>query len=150
MPKTLDEPALADLSAPVPPVESSLREVTDNLNRLIQVPEVSPYAAESPIDRAMELLGDKYSLQILHILQRFQCLRFVELEQRIPGISPRTLSARLKHLEKFALIHRRQFPTIPPKVEYALTERGQDLAETLKALEVWVDRWYPCDTSTRD
>jgi DNA-binding HxlR family transcriptional regulator len=120
--------------------ESSLQDVTENLNRLMHA---GLYGVESPIERAMELIGDKYSFQIIHILYQFERQRFVELEQQIPGISPRTLSARLKHLEKFRLINRHQFPTIPPKVEYELTERGRDLADTLKTLETWVNRWFP-------
>lgn len=120
--------------------EASLQEVTENLNRLMHS---GLYGVEPPIERAMELIGDKYSFQIIHILHQFDRQRFVELEQQIPGISPRTLSARLKHLEKFRLLNRHQYPTIPPKVEYELTERGQDLAETLVALETWVNRWFP-------
>lgn len=120
--------------------DSALQDVTENLNRLMHA---GLYSVESPIERAMELIGDKYSFQIIHILHQFNRQRFVELEQQIPGISPRTLSARLKHLEKFRLINRHQYPTIPPKVEYELTERGHDLATTLQHLETWVNRWYP-------
>ncbi len=120
--------------------EKALQNVTENLNRLMHA---GLYGVESPIERAMELIGDKYSFQIIHILHQFERQRFVELEQQIAGISPRTLSARLKHLEKFRLINRHQFPTIPPKVEYELTERGQDLAATLKNLEDWANRWFP-------
>jgi DNA-binding HxlR family transcriptional regulator len=120
--------------------QESLKNVTDNLNRLMHP---SLYGVESPIERAMELIGDKYSFQIVSILYHFERQRFVELENQITGISPRTLSARLKHLEKFNLINRHQYPTIPPKVEYELTERGRDLAETLHSLERWANKWYP-------
>ena len=117
-----------------------LTQVTDNLNRLLSA-EVN--VIESPIARAMELVGDKYSLQIIHILYQLDRQRFVEIEQQVSGISPRTLSARLKHLEKFGLISRHQFPTIPPKVEYELTDKGRDLATCLNALETWAERWFP-------
>jgi DNA-binding HxlR family transcriptional regulator len=120
--------------------DPALQDVTENLNRLMHA---GLYSVESPVERAMELIGDKYSFQIIHILHQFNRQRFVELEQQIPGISPRTLSARLKHLEKFRLINRHQYPTIPPKVEYELTERGHDLAATLASLETWVNRWFP-------
>jgi DNA-binding HxlR family transcriptional regulator len=138
VPKTVDkviEPAADALMT-----EQSLQDVTKNLNRLMHA---GLYGVESPIERAMELIGDKYSFQIIHILYQFDTQRFVELEQQITGISPRTLSARLKHLEKFRLIDRHQYPTIPPKVEYKLTERGRDLATTLESLEQWVNRWFP-------
>ncbi len=142
MPKTVDKTAdtLTEEAAAEAMNQQSLQDVTENLNRLMHA---GLYGVESPIERAMELIGDKYSFQILHILQQFDKQRFVELEQQIPGISPRTLSARLKHLEKFRLINRHQYPTIPPKVEYELTERGRDLAETLGCLEAWVNRWFP-------
>ena len=138
MPKTIEptvEPAADSILQ-----DKSLQDVTENLNRLMHA---GLYGVESPIERAMELIGDKYSFQIVHILNEFGRQRFVELEQQIPGISPRTLSARLKHLEKFRLIDRHQYPTIPPKVEYVLTDRGRDLAETLQSLETWVNRWFP-------
>ncbi|WP_373533541.1 winged helix-turn-helix transcriptional regulator [Vampirovibrio sp.] len=122
-----------------------LQDVTENLNRLMHA---GLYGVESPIERAMELIGDKYSFQIIHLLYQMERQRFVELEHQITGISPRTLSARLKHLEKFRLINRHQFPTIPPKVEYELTERGRDLASTLNSLKTWADRWFPYAPST--
>lgn len=98
---------------------------------------------ESPVERGLDLLGDKYSLWIISALHQFECLRFLELEQQITGISPRTLSARLKHLEKYGLITRKQFSTIPPRVEYALTEKGQTLQPLLHALQDWTNRWFP-------
>lgn len=142
MPKTVDkisEQAAEQISEEAIS-DSELQDVTENLNRLMHA---GLYGMESPIERAMELIGDKYSFQIIHILNQFERQRFVELEQQIPGISPRTLSARLKHLEKFRLINRHQFPTIPPRVDYELTERGRDLAATLETLETWVNRWFP-------
>lgn len=138
MPKTVDQ--MADPLTEETLDQQALQDVTENLNRLMHA---GLYCVESPIERAMELIGDKYSFQILHILYQFDRQRFVELEQQIPGISPRTLSARLKHLEKFRLINRHQYPTIPPKVEYELTERGRDLSATLASLETWVNRWFP-------
>lgn len=122
----------------------ALNQVADNLNRLISA---ELYGLESPIARAMELVGDKYSLQIIHILYQLDRQRFVEIEHQVQGISPRTLSARLKHLEKFNLINRHQYPTIPPKVEYELTDKGRDLATTLNALETWANRWFPNRTT---
>jgi DNA-binding HxlR family transcriptional regulator len=120
--------------------QQRLSEVAENLKRLI---DPAVYGVQSPIARAMELVGDKYSLQIIYTLYQMNRQRFVELEQQIEGISPRTLSARLKHLEKYGLISRHQYPTIPPKVEYDLTERGRDLANVLNAVEIWVDKWFP-------
>jgi DNA-binding HxlR family transcriptional regulator len=121
-------------------VPKTIDKVKENLNRLMND---SLHRLESPIERAMELIGDKYSFQIIHILYQFERQRFVELEGQINGISPRTLSARLKHLERYNLIERHQFPTIPPRVEYTLTEKGQDLAGVLNELQVWTNKWFP-------
>ena len=127
-------------SAPNELDPQTLTEVTENLKRMMNP---ALYGVESPVARAMELIGDKYSFQIVYLLYQSERRRFVEIENQIKGISPRTLSARLKHLEKYGLINRYQYPTIPPKVEYALTEQGKDLADTLKAIEMWANRWYP-------
>jgi DNA-binding HxlR family transcriptional regulator len=142
VPKTVDQAVETTADSMVN--DASLQDVTENLNRLMHA---GLYNVESPIERAMELIGDKYSFQILHILHQFDRQRFVELEQQISGISPRTLSARLKHLEKFRLLNRHQYPTIPPKVEYELTERGKDLAATLASIETWVNHWFPYQPS---
>lgn len=98
---------------------------------------------ECPIERAMELIGDKYSVLIVLNLAQFGKQRFIELEQSINGISPRTLSARLKHLEKYGIINRKQFSTIPPKVEYSLTERGSQFKVVIDQMSDWVNKWYP-------
>lgn len=98
---------------------------------------------ECPIERAMELIGDKYSVLIVLQLARNDTQRFISLEQSIKGISPRTLSARLKHLENYGLINRKQYSTIPPKVEYSLTERGKEFNIVIENMRRWADKWYP-------
>ncbi len=121
-------------------MSKTIDHVAENLNQLINE---KIHSLESPVERAMALIGDKYSLLIIHALYQFEKQRFVELETQISGISPRTLSARLKHLERYGLISRHQFPTIPPRVEYALTDKGQGLANTLTELTAWANQWYP-------
>ncbi|XVJ51050.1 MAG: helix-turn-helix transcriptional regulator [Vampirovibrio sp.] len=89
------------------------------------------------LEGALRLVGDKYSLQIIHLLLKNEAQRFVELENAVQGISPRTLSARLKHLEFQGLITRKAYPTIPPKVEYRATEKGQALGTSIQHLALW-------------
>jgi DNA-binding HxlR family transcriptional regulator len=89
------------------------------------------------LEGALRLVGDKYSLQIIHLLLKNEAQRFVELENAVQGISPRTLSARLKHLEFQGLITRKAYPTIPPKVEYRATEKGQALGTSIQHLASW-------------
>ena len=120
--------------------QKTVSTVTEQLNRLIN-DEI--HQLENPIERAMALVGDKYSFQIIQILNQFGRQRFVELEAQVNGISPRTLSARLKHLERYGLITRHQFPTIPPRVEYELTERGLAMEPVLKSLEQWANEAFP-------
>ena len=120
--------------------EKTLDKVAENLNRLIN-DEI--HQLESPVERAMALVGDKYSFQIIQILDQYGRQRFVELESQVTGISPRTLSARLKHLERYGMITRHQYPTIPPRVEYELTEKGQAMRPILTAMESWANVWFP-------
>lgn len=94
------------------------------------------------IDQALAIVGDKYSLSIVDRLYQNNAQRFVELEQGVTGISPRTLSARLKHLEREGLLHRQAFATMPPRVEYTLTEQGMDLAQAVQRLAQWAEKWY--------
>ncbi len=94
-------------------------------------------ATATQLENALRLVGDKYSLQIIYLLLKYEAQRFVELENAIQGISPRTLSARLKHLEFHGLITRKAYPTIPPKVEYRATAKGQALMTTITSLAEW-------------
>lgn len=91
----------------------------------------------SDLEASLKVVGDKYSLQIIHLLVTYQAQRFVELESAIQGISPRTLSARLKHLEFHGLVTRKAYPTIPPKVEYRATEKGAALDRVIQTLISW-------------
>ena len=113
----------------------------DNIKSSVDLEKLS--SIECPIERAMELIGDKYSVLIVLNLAQFGKQRFIELEQAINGISPRTLSARLKHLEKYGVINRQQFSTIPPKVEYSLTDRGKEFRLVIDQISNWVNKWYP-------
>ena len=69
----------------------------------------------------------------------FKIVRFNEMKRYIGNISYKTLSASLKELEADRLIHREEYPQIPPKVEYSLTERGQSLIPILDMMCEWGD-----------
>ena len=122
----------------------TLNNNTTTLENIKSSQEIEKLAEiECPIERAMQLIGDKYSVLIVLNLALCEKQRFIELEQSIKGISPRTLSARLKHLEKYGIINRKQFSTIPPKVEYSLTDRGREFKVVIEQISSWVDKWYP-------
>jgi len=93
--------------------------------------------ADCPIARALDVVGDKWSLLILRDLFRMGPLRFQGLAEALPGIAPNTLSARLKLLETQGVIEARLYETHPPRYEYLLTDKGRALAPVLKALYQW-------------
>ena len=67
--------------------------------------------------------------------------RFCELERSLDGISPRTLSLRLRALEDEGIVERRTYPEVPPRVEYALTEKGRALVPLIEDMRVYGRRW---------
>lgn len=85
----------------------------------------------------MSLIQGKYKMLILYTLAWFGVVRFNEMKKFIGSISYKTLSATLKELEADALIHREEYPQIPPKVEYSLTERGKSLIPILDQMCDW-------------
>ena len=85
----------------------------------------------------LSLINGKYKMTILYTLMEFGVVRFNEMKKYIGGISYKTLSATLKELEADQLVHREEYPQIPPKVEYSLTQRGQSLIPILDAMCEW-------------
>jgi DNA-binding HxlR family transcriptional regulator len=67
--------------------------------------------------------------------------RFCELERSLEGISPRTLSLRLRALEDEGIVERQTFPEVPPRVEYALTEKGEALVPLVEDMRRYGTRW---------
>lgn len=85
----------------------------------------------------LSLINGKYKMTILYTLAEFGVVRFNEMKRYIGGISYKTLSATLKELEADELVHREEYPQIPPKVEYSLTERGKSLIPILDQMCLW-------------
>ena len=92
---------------------------------------------ECPIVRALDVIGEKWSLLILRDLFRKGPQRFQALEASVAGIAPNTLSARLKSLEASGVITSRLYERHPPRLEYLLTDKGRALGPVLKALYEW-------------
>ena len=88
----------------------------------------------------MSLIQGKYKMFILYTLMEFQTVRFNEMRKYIGSITYKTLSATLKQLEADGLVHRKEYPQIPPKVEYSLTERGKSLIPILDQMCDWGDK----------
>ena len=85
----------------------------------------------------LSLINGKYKMTILYTLMEFGVVRFNEMKKYIGGISFKTLSLSLKELEADQLVHREEYPQIPPKVEYSLSNRGESLMTVLDQLCVW-------------
>lgn len=87
----------------------------------------------------VDLLGRKWTLDIVGVLDREERVRFNQLQRHLGGISPRTLSDRLSQLEDEGLVERIEHDQTPPKVEYELAPEGRSLVEALKPLVAWAD-----------
>ena len=85
----------------------------------------------------LSLISGKHKIVILYCLMEFEPVRFNELKRYLKTISDKTLSTNLKELEADKLIVRTEYPQIPPKVEYTLSERGKSLMTVLDQLCVW-------------
>ena len=101
----------------------------------------SGYGQKCPVARALDVIGEKWSLLILRDLVRRGPQRFQQLEQGLPGVAPNTLSARLKVLEGQGVIGTRLYERHPPRFEYFLTDKGKALGPVLKALYAWGERY---------
>lgn len=89
----------------------------------------------------LSIIGGKYKMTIMYWLSEFNpVMRFNELKRRIGTISFKTLSNTLKELEHDQLIIRTEYPQIPPKVEYSLSERGKSLIPVLNIMCEWGEK----------
>jgi DNA-binding HxlR family transcriptional regulator len=96
---------------------------------------------DCPIARALDVVGEKWSLLILRDLFRRGPQRFQQLESSVEGIAANTLSTRLKALEARELVASRLYERHPPRLEYFLTDKGKALGPVLKALYGWGERY---------
>jgi DNA-binding HxlR family transcriptional regulator len=97
---------------------------------------------ECPVCRTAEIISGKWTLLIIRDLAD-SSLRFCELERSLKGISPRTLSLRLRALEEQGIVERRTYPEVPPRVEYALTNKGTALVPLIEDMRSYGRRWLP-------
>nr|WP_246008451.1 helix-turn-helix domain-containing protein [Afifella aestuarii] len=89
-----------------------------------------------PVSEILSRIGDKWSVLVITLLGDAP-LRFGELKREIGGISQKMLTATLRALERDGFVLRRDYGTVPPKVEYELTELGRDLLVPVTALAAW-------------
>lgn len=88
------------------------------------------------INEVLTRVGDRWSVLVIISISEYGTLRFNELKRNL-GISQRMLSLTLKKLERDGLLNRKQYPTIPPKVEYSLTQMGESFRQPVSVLGIW-------------
>jgi DNA-binding HxlR family transcriptional regulator len=93
-----------------------------------------------PVCLTADIVCAKWTLLLVRDLSEGRS-RFCELERSLTGISPRTLSLRLRALEEEGIVERLSYPEVPPRVEYALTEKGRDLLPIVEDMRRYGARW---------
>ena len=96
-----------------------------------------------PIAAATDLLGQRWTLLIIHFLHEAapSRLRFCELQAKLGDLNPATLSQRLKLLETEGLVKCVEVAALPPHVEYSLTRKGRELDQVVEGLSAWGEKW---------
>jgi DNA-binding HxlR family transcriptional regulator len=103
-------------------------------------PKRHPYDQWSPDARALDLVGDKWTLLIVRDLASGP-RRFVELQRVLPGISTEQLRSRLNRMVADGMLTRKRYREVPPRVDYELTDRARDLLPVLGELARWGYEW---------
>ena len=98
-----------------------------------------------PVCRTAEIISGKWTLLVIRDLAE-ENKRFCELERSLEGISPRTLSLRLRCLEENGIVERHTYPEVPPRVEYALTDKGQALVPLIEDMRSYGREWLDVGT----
>lgn len=99
-------------------------------------PQWDPYDRDCPTRHLLDRIGDRWTVLVVGALVGGP-LRFGEIARRVDGVSQKMLTQTLRTLERDGLVRRTQYPQIPPRVEYQLTDTGRTLRDPLRALEDW-------------
>jgi DNA-binding HxlR family transcriptional regulator len=100
--------------------------------------------SDCPVCRTADIVCGKWTMLVIRDLADGRS-RFCELERSLEGISPRTLSLRLRSLEEEGIVERRTYPEVPPRVEYALTEKGRALVPIVESMRTYGTEWLGAD-----
>ena len=96
--------------------------------------------SDCPVCRTADIVCGKWTLLVIRDLAEGRS-RFCEIERSLEGISPRTLSLRLRALEEQGIVARETFPEVPPRVEYALTAKGEALVPIVESMRTYGATW---------
>src|SRR5580692_55291 len=103
-----------------------------------------PVDETCPVCRTAEIVCGKWTLLLVKELSEGSS-RFCEIERSLNGISPRTLSLRLRALEEEGIVARHTFPEVPPRVEYILTDKGRALVPLIEDMRIYGREWLGVD-----
>lgn len=95
---------------------------------------------ETPFGYTISVIGGKWKMLIIYLLAENQPVRFNDLKRKIGAITFKTLSSQLKELEADGIVRRKEYPQIPPKVEYSLTHKAETLLPVLEQLCDWGEK----------
>jgi DNA-binding HxlR family transcriptional regulator len=119
-------------------------------NTAVRAPEASnPHEACNAVVETLARIGDKWTVMVVGALSKGP-IRYNEIRRRVEGISQRMLTLTLKGLEQDGLVTRTMYPTIPPRVDYELTELGRKLIVPLRALAKWARQNRPAMLAARE
>src|SRR5436189_6365777 len=99
-----------------------------------------------PVCATADVICGKWTILVIRDLAEGRC-RFCQLERSLEGISPRTLSLRLRALEEQGVLERKTFPEVPPRVEYSLTEKGRALVPIIEDMRQYGREWLDAETA---
>jgi DNA-binding HxlR family transcriptional regulator len=100
-----------------------------------------------PVFATAEIVSGKWTILLIRDLAEGRS-RFCELERSLEGISPRTLSLRLRGLEQQGIVERHTYPEVPPRVEYSLTPKGEALAPLIEDMRRYGEEWLGVNECT--
>jgi DNA-binding HxlR family transcriptional regulator len=106
-----------------------------------------PNDPSCPVCRTADIVCGKWTLLLVRDLAE-GCSRFCELERSLAGISPRTLSLRLRALEEEGIVERQTFAEVPPRVEYSLTAKGEALIPIIEGMREYGEHWLGGECSS--
>jgi DNA-binding HxlR family transcriptional regulator len=119
-------------------------------NTAVRAPAASnSHAACKAVVETLARIGDKWTVMVVGALSKGP-IRYNEIRRRVEGISQRMLTLTLKGLEQDGLVTRTMYPTIPPRVDYELTELGRKLIVPLQALSEWARENRPAMLAARE
>lgn len=89
------------------------------------------------IELTLEILSGKWKALIIWNLHLHEVIRYNEFRRLIPSITQKMLTQQLKELERYGIVLRKEYPSVPPMVEYELTEMGKELIPIMEAMDQW-------------